>query len=215
MSGCQGGVPRPPTSAPLGDSDQHKSGEGAGTWTGVAVGPRTGRCLAHSPWEKGTAGTVSGDWGPLCRPSLSLPIPGKVPSPSQLSVTELPGDEVQLEWAAAAVSGVLASTRSRGHPWERGKPVRWGCGPSHPAPPCEPGPREGHLPQVDTSPFSPQISVPRGTWARPSCLAWGGTQNMRSPSWPTIATGPLGDPVSLRYTPVGDPALPRTPSLWA
>ncbi|KAM7237342.1 hypothetical protein CapIbe_011586 [Capra ibex] len=31
----------------------------------------------------------------------------KVPSPSQLSVTELPGDEVQLEWAAAAVSGVL------------------------------------------------------------------------------------------------------------
>nr|XP_012421250.1 PREDICTED: collagen alpha-1(XX) chain [Odobenus rosmarus divergens] len=31
----------------------------------------------------------------------------KVPSPSQLSVTELPGDEVQLEWAAAAASGVL------------------------------------------------------------------------------------------------------------
>uniref|UniRef100_A0A8C2QW82 Collagen alpha-1(XX) chain n=1 Tax=Capra hircus TaxID=9925 RepID=A0A8C2QW82_CAPHI len=31
----------------------------------------------------------------------------KVPSPSQLSVTELPGDEVRLEWAAAAVSGVL------------------------------------------------------------------------------------------------------------
>uniref|UniRef100_A0A452VB57 Collagen type XX alpha 1 chain n=1 Tax=Ursus maritimus TaxID=29073 RepID=A0A452VB57_URSMA len=31
----------------------------------------------------------------------------KVPSPSQLSVKELPGDEVQLEWAAAADSGVL------------------------------------------------------------------------------------------------------------
>ncbi|XP_054946637.1 LOW QUALITY PROTEIN: collagen alpha-1(XX) chain [Physeter macrocephalus] len=31
----------------------------------------------------------------------------KVPSPSQLSVTELPGDEVQLEWAAAVASGVL------------------------------------------------------------------------------------------------------------
>uniref|UniRef100_A0A8C3YLD2 Collagen type XX alpha 1 chain n=1 Tax=Catagonus wagneri TaxID=51154 RepID=A0A8C3YLD2_9CETA len=31
----------------------------------------------------------------------------KVPSPSQLSVTELPGDEVRLEWAAAAASGVL------------------------------------------------------------------------------------------------------------
>uniref|UniRef100_A0A8C6AKG1 Collagen alpha-1(XX) chain n=1 Tax=Monodon monoceros TaxID=40151 RepID=A0A8C6AKG1_MONMO len=31
----------------------------------------------------------------------------KVPSPSQLSVIELPGDEVQLEWAAAAASGVL------------------------------------------------------------------------------------------------------------
>ncbi|XP_049506423.1 collagen alpha-1(XX) chain [Panthera uncia] len=31
----------------------------------------------------------------------------KVPSPSQLSVTELPGDEVRLEWTAAAASGVL------------------------------------------------------------------------------------------------------------
>ncbi|XP_054580208.1 collagen alpha-1(XX) chain [Eptesicus fuscus] len=31
----------------------------------------------------------------------------KVPSPSQLSVTELPGGEVQLAWAAAAASGVL------------------------------------------------------------------------------------------------------------
>nr|XP_010341499.2 LOW QUALITY PROTEIN: collagen alpha-1(XX) chain [Saimiri boliviensis boliviensis] len=31
----------------------------------------------------------------------------KVPSPSQLSVTELPGDEVRLSWVAAAPSGVL------------------------------------------------------------------------------------------------------------
>ncbi|KAK1337084.1 hypothetical protein QTO34_001706 [Cnephaeus nilssonii] len=31
----------------------------------------------------------------------------KVPSPSQLSVTQLPGGEVQLAWAAAAASGVL------------------------------------------------------------------------------------------------------------
>ncbi|XP_074203736.1 collagen alpha-1(XX) chain isoform X1 [Camelus bactrianus] len=31
----------------------------------------------------------------------------KVPSPSQLSVTKLPGDKVRLEWAAAAASGVL------------------------------------------------------------------------------------------------------------
>ncbi|XP_066092381.1 collagen alpha-1(XX) chain isoform X1 [Saccopteryx bilineata] len=31
----------------------------------------------------------------------------KVPSPSQLSVTELPGDKVRLEWAAAAASSVL------------------------------------------------------------------------------------------------------------
>ncbi|XP_059751999.1 collagen alpha-1(XX) chain isoform X6 [Balaenoptera ricei] len=31
----------------------------------------------------------------------------KVPSPSQLSVTELPGDKVQLEWVAAVASGVL------------------------------------------------------------------------------------------------------------
>ncbi|XP_053746007.1 collagen alpha-1(XX) chain isoform X3 [Panthera pardus] len=31
----------------------------------------------------------------------------KVPSPSQLLVTELPGDEVRLEWTAAAASGVL------------------------------------------------------------------------------------------------------------
>lgn len=41
-------------------------------------------------------------------PPVSLfHLPGKVPSPSQLSVTELPGDEVRLEWAAAAASGVL------------------------------------------------------------------------------------------------------------
>lgn len=64
----------------------------AGTWAGATVGP---------------AGTMREDWGPLCHPSLSLPLPGKVPSPSQLSVIELPGDEVQLEWAAAAASGVL------------------------------------------------------------------------------------------------------------
>uniref|UniRef100_A0A8D2GTU3 Collagen alpha-1(XX) chain n=1 Tax=Urocitellus parryii TaxID=9999 RepID=A0A8D2GTU3_UROPR len=32
---------------------------------------------------------------------------GKAPSPSQLSVTELPGDAVRLVWAAAASSGVL------------------------------------------------------------------------------------------------------------
>lgn len=64
----------------------------AGTWAGATVGP---------------AGTVREDWGPLCHPSLSLPLPGKVPSPSQLSVTELPGDEVQLEWAATAASSVL------------------------------------------------------------------------------------------------------------
>ncbi|EPQ19809.1 Collagen alpha-1(XX) chain [Myotis brandtii] len=32
----------------------------------------------------------------------------KVPGPSQLSVTELPGDAVRLAWAAAAASGVLA-----------------------------------------------------------------------------------------------------------
>ncbi|KAF6087673.1 collagen type XX alpha 1 chain [Phyllostomus discolor] len=31
----------------------------------------------------------------------------KVPSPSRLSVTELPGDQVRLTWAAAATSGVL------------------------------------------------------------------------------------------------------------
>ncbi|XP_013000077.1 collagen alpha-1(XX) chain [Cavia porcellus] len=34
-------------------------------------------------------------------------ITGKAPSPSQLSVTELPGDSVRLTWAASAPSGVL------------------------------------------------------------------------------------------------------------
>lgn len=43
---------------------------------------------------------------PRASASLSR-LAGKAPSPSQLSVTELPGDEVRLEWAAAAASGVL------------------------------------------------------------------------------------------------------------
>lgn len=34
-------------------------------------------------------------------------LPEKAPSPSQLSVTELPGDAVKLSWVAAALSGVL------------------------------------------------------------------------------------------------------------
>lgn len=44
----------------------------AGTWTGVAVGPRTS-AWPTAPLGKGTAGTVSGDWGPLPPPaSVSL-----------------------------------------------------------------------------------------------------------------------------------------------
>lgn len=34
-------------------------------------------------------------------------LPEKAPSPSQLSVVELPGDVVKLSWVAAALSGVL------------------------------------------------------------------------------------------------------------
>ncbi|KAF0883662.1 COKA1 protein, partial [Crocuta crocuta] len=53
----------------------------------------------------GSSSTLTGR---LTTPSVSPPrLPGKVPSPSQLLVTELPGDEVQLEWTAAAASGVL------------------------------------------------------------------------------------------------------------
>ena len=73
-----------------------------------------------SSGKGGMCGTASAwGWGALCPQGPSLQgwpcasevslfrLPGKVPSPSQLSVTELPGDEVQLHWAAAAASGVL------------------------------------------------------------------------------------------------------------
>ena len=171
----------------------------AGTWTGVAVGPRTS-AWPTAPLGKGTAGTVSGDWGPLCRPSLSLPIPGKVPSPSQLSVTELPGDEVQLEWAAAAVSGVLVY-QITWTPLGEGKAREVGVRTlPTPAPPVSPAPREGHLLQVDTSPFSPQISVP-GNLGTAILPGLGRHSEYEITILAYYRDGARSDPVSLRYTP--------------
>lgn len=50
---------------------------------------------------------VSGLPSPTPGSASCLHLPGKAPSPSQLSVTELPGDSVRLTWAASAPSGVL------------------------------------------------------------------------------------------------------------
>lgn len=71
-------------------------------------------------------------------------------------MTELPGDEVRLQWAAAAVSGVLVY-QITWTPLGEGKAREvWGQR-TLPAPgsPMNPAPREGHLPAVDTSPSSP------------------------------------------------------------
>lgn len=165
---------------------------------------------------KGTAGTVSGDWGPLCHPSLSLPLPGKVPSPSQLSVTELPGDEVRLEWAAAAVSGVLVY-QITWMPLGEGKAREvWGewTLPT-PASPMSLAPREGHLPQVDTSPSSPQISVP-GNLGRAILPGLGRHSEYEITILAYYRDGARSDPVSLRYTPGRWPcSAPEPPTPWA
>ena len=187
----------------------------AGTWTGVTVGP---------------AGTVCKDLGHLCHPSLSLPLPGKVPSPSQLSVTELPGDEVRLEWVAAVASGVLVY-QITWTPLGEGKAHKvWGERtfptpvPGVQTPMLHPGDIGLHVaragPQrVDTAPRGGHPVPPlrrspsRGTWARPSCPAWGGTRSMRSPSWPTTGTGPAVTPCPSATPPVGDPCSAPDPPI--
>lgn len=141
-----------------------------------------------------------GTGGP-CHPSLGLPLPGKVPSPSQLSVTELPGDEVQLQWAAAAVSGVLVY-QITWTPLGEGKAHEvWGQRtlPS-PASPMNPAPREGHLPLVGTSPSSPQISVP-GNLGTAILPGLGRHSEYEITILAYYRDGARSDPVSLRYTP--------------
>lgn len=157
------------------------------------------------------------------RPSLSVPAlsPGKVPSPSQLSVTELPGDEVQLEWAAAAASGVLVY-QIKWTPLGDGKAREVWCGerkttllpPSsgraqtlalHPGAPASPRPVGGArtrtpVCRAHTCPFSPQISVPGNL----GMAVLPGFQSHLEYEITILAyyrDGARSDPVSLRYTP--------------
>ena len=157
-------------------------------------------------------------------PSLSLTpcFPGKVPSPRRLSVTELPGDEVRLTWAAAATSSVLAyqikwtplGDRKDGKAhevWGSRAPPQTQPRGSHapvqhlrdlPARPlaCELGPGVRPPPQDGLGPFPPQISVPgnQGTAILPGL-------GRRSEHEITIMAyyrdGARSDPVSLRYAP--------------
>uniref|UniRef100_A0A8C8XYL6 Collagen alpha-1(XX) chain n=1 Tax=Panthera leo TaxID=9689 RepID=A0A8C8XYL6_PANLE len=81
-------------------SDGSHSGEAPGNATSATVGPLSSS-TAYSVritclYPGGSSSVLTG--------RLTT---RKVPSPSQLSVTELPGDEVRLEWTAAAASGVL------------------------------------------------------------------------------------------------------------
>ena len=198
MSGCRGGVLRPPPSAPLGDSDQHKSGEG-GYLDRYGGGARD-QCLAHSPSGKGDRRHSEWGLGAPLPPQPQSPIPGKVPSPSQLSVTELPGDEVRLEWAAAAVSGVLVY-QITWMPLGEGKAREVGERTlPPPAPPVSPAPREGHRPQVDTSPFSPQISVP-GNLGTAILPGLGRHSEYEITILAYYRDGARSDPVSLHDTP--------------
>ncbi|GAB5569015.1 collagen alpha-1(XX) chain isoform X7 [Prionailurus iriomotensis] len=97
-------------------SDGSHSGEveAPGNATSATVGPLSSS-TAYSVrvtclYPGGSSSVLTGrlTTRPVPPASVSPPrLPGKVPSPSQLSVTELPGDEVRLQWTAAAASGVL------------------------------------------------------------------------------------------------------------
>lgn len=116
-------------------------------------------------------------------------------------MTELPGDEVQLQWAAAAVSGVLVY-QITWTPLGEGKAHEvWGQRtlPS-PASPMNPAPREGHLPLVGTSPSSPQISVP-GNLGTAILPGLGRHSEYEITILAYYRDGARSDPVSLRYTP--------------
>lgn len=181
--------------------------------------------------------TASASPGPVPPASVSLPrLPGKVPSPSQLSVTELPGDEVRLEWTAAAASGVLVY-QIKWTPLGDGKAHEVWAGerrtisqsraPGGLRPSCfVPGtaacPRPvSRAPGRDTweeclftgrtpvPPLHRSLSQGTGTWQ--SCLACGATWSTRSPSWPTTGTGPAVTRCPSATPPVGDrPEGPRT-----
>lgn len=89
----------------------------------------------------------------------------------------------------------------------RGRGVR---DPPHPSSSCEPGPQEGHLPQVDTSPFLHRF-LSRGT-GHAILPGLGRHSEYEITILAYYRDGARSDPVSsLRYTLVGDPACPRTP----
>ena len=170
--------------------------------------------------------TASASPGPVPPASVSPPcLPGKVPSPSQLSVTELPGDKVRLEWTAAAASGVLVY-QIKWTPLGDGKAHEvWagerrtisqsrapgGLRPSCFVPGTAAGPRpvsrapgRGHLfaGRTPVPPLHRSLSQGTGTWQ--SCLAYEATWSMRSPSWPTTGMGPAATRCPSATPPVGD-----------
>lgn len=134
-------------------------------------------------------------------------LPGKVPSPSQLSVTELPGDEVRLEWVAAAASGVLVY-QITWTPLGDGKAHEVQGGERRPPPHTHTQLPGAHTPAASRRYLVPPLhrSPSQGTWARPSCPAWGGTPSMISPSLPTTETGPAATPCPSATPPVRDPS---------
>lgn len=120
-----------------------------------------------------------------------------------------------------------SSTRSSGHPWETGRPVRCGVGRGkatfllpnsrraqtlqlHPRGTrlpmaCGQSPVGGHL-STGHTPVPPlHRSLSQGTWAWRSCLASEATWSMRSPSWPTTGMGPAVTQCPSATPPVGDP----------
>lgn len=133
-------------------------------------------------------------------PSLSLTpcFPGKVPSPRRLSVTELPGDEVRLTWAAAATSSVLAyqikwtplGDRKDGKAHEV-----WGSrAPPHTQPRGSHAPVQ-HLRDLPARPLACELGPgvrppPAGrTWSLPPTDLRPGEPGYGHPAWPGEALG--------------------------
>lgn len=147
--------------------------------------------------------------------SLSpCPLPGKVPSPSQLSVTQLPGGEVQLAWAAAAASGVLVY-QIKWTPLGDGK-AHEVCGRKDPCPPPAPGlppsvasrdlpaqpsQARGRPPLAGGPlPSSPQVSVP-GSLRTAVLPGLGAHLEHEITILAYFRDGAHSDPVSFHYSP--------------
>lgn len=145
------------------------------------------QCLAHSPSGKGDR--RHSEWGtprPSAAPASVSLFQGNVPEPAVGDRTAW--DEVQLEWAVSGSVRRSLSTRITDTPGRGESSMEVGVQTLPPQLLLEPGLRKDTSPGGHQSLFLHRfLSREPGHGHLPGL---GGTQNMRSPSWPTIATGP-------------------------